>query len=215
MTRAWYWYTVRWSNRLCGPNLSQRVPLIGKLLHAYVWLSERLGPSRRKQIQFEKENPESPWWAPDSIPYIEALLKPEMHVFEWGSGRSTLWLAARVKTVVTVEHDSAWLDWVANQAYAKGVRERIVFRWSMNHAMDYAGMIDGCPDELIDLVVVDGAYRTDCLAHGWKKLKDGGILILDNAERPDLKAWRTRHEKHLLRVFGSKIQETAIYWKVR
>ncbi len=37
--------------------------------------------------------------------WLESYLKPDMTVFEYGSGNSTIFLSSRVKRLVSVEHD--------------------------------------------------------------------------------------------------------------
>lgn len=47
----------------------------------------------------------------------------------------------------------------------------------------YASQIDKYPDQHFDLVIVDGRARPSCLMHGVPKVKVGGMLVLDNADR--------------------------------
>lgn len=58
----------------------------------------------------------SPWVTFDCQAWLERWLAPTMRVFEWGSGGSTLFLACRVRELVTIEHDERW---------ASRVRERL------------------------------------------------------------------------------------------
>ncbi|TWT91694.1 glycosyltransferase [Neorhodopirellula pilleata] len=51
-----------------------------------------------------------PWMQPEEIASLELLLDPMMHVLEFGSGRSTFWLAHRVAKVTTIEHNARWLE---------------------------------------------------------------------------------------------------------
>lgn len=39
------------------------------------------------------------------------------------------------------------------------------------------------PDNYFDIVLVDGRSRPSCLFHSLNKVKKGGLLVLDNAER--------------------------------
>ena len=48
----------------------------------------------------------------------------------------------------------------------------------------YAQAIDAFPDRYFDLVVVDGRARPSCILHARDKVKPGGILLLDQSERP-------------------------------
>lgn len=47
----------------------------------------------------------------------------------------------------------------------------------------YASKIDHYDDNSFDLVMVDGRARNACLWHARRKVKPGGYLVLDNAER--------------------------------
>jgi predicted O-methyltransferase YrrM len=47
----------------------------------------------------------------------------------------------------------------------------------------YASAIDAFPDGSFDVVLVDGRARPACIRHGARKVRVGGWLILDNAER--------------------------------
>ncbi|HEY0953010.1 MAG TPA: hypothetical protein VGD85_22645, partial [Nocardioides sp.] len=51
-----------------------------------------------------------PWWTFAAADAVEDFLRarPGARVLEWGSGASTVWLARRAGSVVTVEHDPAW-----------------------------------------------------------------------------------------------------------
>ncbi len=45
-----------------------------------------------------------PWMTDAEIAFLASHLRPTDRVFEWGSGNSTRWLAARCGYVMTVEH---------------------------------------------------------------------------------------------------------------
>jgi hypothetical protein len=46
-------------------------------------------------------------------------------------------------------------------------------------------VIDKYPDCTFDIIIVDGRSRNHCIDHAIQKLKSGGSLILDNAERDE------------------------------
>ena len=56
-----------------------------------------------------------PWLTFGAIRFLDGWLKPGMRVFEYGCGGSTIFLAARVKEVVSVEHDEGWARRVVQQ----------------------------------------------------------------------------------------------------
>ncbi|MEO0405916.1 MAG: hypothetical protein AAF289_01060 [Cyanobacteria bacterium P01_A01_bin.135] len=56
-----------------------------------------------------------PWWTYPAIEFIATWVRPEMRVFEYGGGHSTLWWAERVQQVITVDHDQNWVTKVAGR----------------------------------------------------------------------------------------------------
>ncbi len=142
-----------------------------------------------------------PWMPFPAIAWLEATIRPEMRVFEYGSGGSTLFWARRGATVVSVEHDEAWLARL-RQAIPPGARERITLLArppSPGLAGEFASASPGCaglcfrdyvlaieefPAASFDLVVVDGRARSACLNHAASRVRPGGWLLLDNSERP-------------------------------
>ena len=56
-----------------------------------------------------------PWWPYGAVKYLGThLAKIENpKAFEWGSGASTTWLAARTQETVSIEHDANWFSLVS------------------------------------------------------------------------------------------------------
>ncbi len=137
--------------------------------------------SRLGVMVHQMRYPHAPWLTAKSIRFIEQFLTPEMKVFEWGSGRSTVWLAQRVGMLVSVEDDGAW--------YERVKRELANYDVDYRHATDesgaqgYAGQIAEFDDGTFDLVLVDGAHRAECLATARTKVRSGGVIVLDNADQ--------------------------------
>jgi len=122
---------------------------------------------------------------PRSVALLDALIRPEDRAFEWGSGRSTAWLAARTARLTSVEHDP---DWHARVSAALAAEARVECRLQPadpNGAADpaYCGAIDDAPDGALDLVLIDGLYRDECARRALPKLAPGGLLVLDNSNR--------------------------------
>jgi hypothetical protein len=150
-----------------------------------------------------------PWLSFGAIEYLKKIIEPDMQVFEYGSGGSTLFWASRVKQVVSIEHDKAWFDklqdyFIRNKI--KNVKYELVapevdhrnVPAHFNNPNDYvsadenfagksfelyAKKIDEYPDEYFDIIIVDGRARPSCILHAIKKVKQGGHLIVDNSER--------------------------------
>ena len=150
-----------------------------------------------------------PWLVFSCIQFLENWLTKDMLVFEYGSGGSTLFFAERTSFVISVEHDQEWYynakkameeSGLLNIQYKLFVPEPDAHFDSKDPAdpkhyisgfmeynqlqfEKYAKAIDHFPDEHFDLVVVDGRVRSSCILHAMKKVKKGGALLIDNADR--------------------------------
>lgn len=138
-----------------------------------------------------------PWWTFDAAERVEAWLcaRPGARVLEWGSGASTLWLAARAGEVHSVEHHAGWAQALAPRLPAS-VDLRVVEPVASpdpavgsakpGHAgLDfsaYVDAIDDVPGEL-DLVVIDGRAREACLPRALARLAPDGLVVFDNVDR--------------------------------
>ncbi len=146
-----------------------------------------------------------PWLAPAAIAILDKILTKSMKVMEYGSGSSTLFLAARANEVNSVEHDQNWYQRVKEQLQEPNLdhvklhfippikpetNQDVANRYKQlynnpNHNYEnYINFIYNFPDSYFDVVLVDGRARTECALAAMPKLKSGGILILDNSERP-------------------------------
>ena len=146
-----------------------------------------------------------PWLADKAIEYFESLLTPEMVVVEFGGGGSSLWLADRVKQVYTVEKD---LDWVA--VIRKNAPENVMLCTVLKLI------------ELADILFIDGEpveERAWWLDNARLYVKSGGIVVLDNANRPEYAGARAEFAKgaellHTVTTQGGKYFVTE-FWKVK
>jgi predicted O-methyltransferase YrrM len=134
---------------------------------------------------FERRNPGQPWLTRTMIRILESLLVETDHGLEWGSGRSTLWLAARVARLTSVEHDAGWAHRVSRQLEAAGLAN-VDFRHVATAAREsaageYVGVAGDLPNRSLDFCLVDGICRDHCARAVLPKLKPGGLLIIDNA----------------------------------
>lgn len=176
--------------------------------HLYAWFQ-----SRRKNYLLDHA---IPWITFDATDFLKANLRKGLRVFEYGSGASTLFWAKYEAHRVSIEHDPAWHKVLRERfdpAYHVDLRlvpadnppitktsdladpEAYRSDWlGYEHSTfkAYASQIDTFPDGYFDVVMVDGHARPSCIAHSYKKVKLGGIFILDNAEIPQYLA-RTHH----------------------
>lgn len=138
-------------------------------------LSARLGIAVNKN-----QNP-IPWYAYNATDYLTQFCadNPDIHVFEYGLGQSTLWWAKRVKSVTTVEHD---LRWIKAPAYTNLPDNIILHHLHYNSGYEEAPLLgDKKEDKKYDIIVVDGMNRPACIPHAIAALKKGGMLIWDDS----------------------------------
>jgi hypothetical protein len=116
-----------------------------------------------------------PWFTYPAIEYLEGINLSEMAVFEFGSGNSTRYWSKRARSVVAVEDDRSWADMVQVD---QGRNMHLVFAESNE---EYTAAIS-LNDETYDVIVIDGTDRLGCAyaISGW--LRDGGFVILDDAD---------------------------------
>jgi hypothetical protein len=145
------------------------------------------------------------------INFLTDKSKSQVKIFEFGSGGSTVFFLKYSDEVVSIEHDKKWFELVSKTVDQKKVQgwdghlieaERVenyrknelngsnpYHYYSTDENFlnctfkNYASYIDKFPDKYFDLILVDGRSRPSCLFHSVPKIKQGGLLILDNAER--------------------------------
>lgn len=138
-----------------------------------------------------------PWWTFESADRVAAHLRerPDARVFEWGSGASTLWLAARAGSVTSVEHHAGWAAQLAPRL-PENVTLRVVEPVVSAHPsvpsakpghagldfVDYVAAIDDVAGTF-DVVVIDGRAREACLVRAVERLSPEGIIVFDNVDR--------------------------------
>jgi hypothetical protein len=94
-------------------------------------------------------------------------------VFEYGAGNSTLWWAARVAEVTSVEHDP---EWVASLALPDNATLIEAERGSPAY-------IEAAAGGGYDVVVVDGRDRVKCSAVAAEAVSPTGVIVWDDTDR--------------------------------
>ena len=128
----------------------------------------------------------TPWLSPQVTEYLAGLLNEGMKVLEHGCGGSTLWLSARVDSVTSVESDPDWFAEIAKRA-PKNVKPIL---W----------MAGGVPalEPPYDLLLIDGEPVEDRAAWIVKApglVRPGGVIVLDNYNRPEFERERKALEE--------------------
>jgi hypothetical protein len=117
-----------------------------------------------------------PWYTYPAIEYLQQLDFSECDVFEFGSGNSSKFWSERAHTVTSVESDPYWYDAQTLELPSNLV---LLFRTDME---EYVNAIHHQPDKFYDVIIIDGRYRYNCAVEALKRLKNGGIIILDNSD---------------------------------
>lgn len=115
-----------------------------------------------------------PWYTYPFISFLKPRIKPHFEVFEYGSGNSTRWYAARVKYIKAVEHDSDWIKLIS----PKLPSNTKVLKRPLGETY-----IQSVKDGRYHIVVVDGRNRVKCACFAADFLTEDGVIILDNSDR--------------------------------
>jgi SAM-dependent methyltransferase len=178
-TRAGRFHTVR-----------EPMPLSGWLRYPAAWWRARRG-----------ETPERPWIVPAAIGYMRRRIGSDWSVLELGAGRSTPWFARRAGRVLSLEDNEFWADETRGRLRQLGLDNVDLRRLPVE---DFAAEVDGLADASFELVVVDfleapTVTRIDVLKPALRKVSPGGLLLLDDSDRPGyseafelLEGWRFR-----------------------
>jgi hypothetical protein len=150
-----------------------------------------------------------PWITLQAKSLLEKYLKKSDRVFEYGGGGSTLFLLPLVAELITVEHNAEWFQRLSELIGQSGFKnwqgfyvppqkaEPLVLadksdpahyvsadpEFSGYNFFAYASAIDSYPDDYFAAVLVDGRARPSCAAHALRKIRRGGLLVIDNIER--------------------------------
>ncbi len=135
-------------------------------------------------------NPKNPWLTPKAVDFLSAELKKDFVGLEYGSGRSTTWFAARIKKLISVEHNSEWFARVNNEIKSLGLtnveyhhfpKPEGSLPYSEVIKSDYVLASGGISEQSLDFALVDGIVRPACVCHTIPLLKNGALLIIDDA----------------------------------
>jgi hypothetical protein len=153
---------------------------------------------------------EIPWFSYAAIDFLEDFVQPNMSVFEYGSGGSTIFFSKHAKRVVSVEDNPKWFEWVSQRVKQQGLANVSLrlceFNFKEPVGFEHSAYLHAIPDEKLDIIVVDGSeewtqVRPVCFEKAEGRVKDGGIIIVDDSWRyPTL---RQNHHAKRFQIFKS------------
>jgi len=123
-----------------------------------------------------------PWLGDLAVDFFEHILRPDFVVIEHGSGGSTLWLAERVKKVISIEDNPVWIKAISD----------------LN--IPNVEISEHDPKRIkCDLLFIDGdrGGRIRWMNKAHEFVKPGGWVVLDNASQPEYKEARAKIKKRV------------------
>ncbi len=163
--------------------------------------------------------PERPWIVPAAVGWLGRRMRKDWAVLELGSGRSTVWFARRSARVISFEDNEYWYPRTRQRLEEAGLSNAEL---RLRAVEDFPQEVAALPDESFDLVVVDfleapTVTRIDALKPAMKKVRPGGLLLLDDSDRPGYaEAFELLAEWHFRKFSGVKDEwpeacETGIF----
>lgn len=170
---------------------------------------------------------EEPWMTRDSINWLYNYILNESNksikLLEYGCGSSTAYFLSLGIEVTSIEHHEMWFT----DVNTKLDKNNIKMHWipylikskkegndegtDGEYYDDYVNHINKL--STFDIIIIDGRCRSSCIKNSIHHLNDGGLFIVDNAERKQYKkaidtyipdSWK----KHIFPT----IVDTTIIW---
>ena len=151
-----------------------------------------------------------PWFSYGAVDFLKANLRRDMHVFEFGSGGSTIFFAQRCASIRAVEEEPRLAARIRCRAADRGLLNVEVttapFDFSRPQNFESSDYLEQVRSGRWDLIVVDGAdddytIRPICFRAAESQVNPGGMIIVDDSWRyPEL---RSANRARRLEVFES------------
>lgn len=119
-----------------------------------------------------------PWVTYSFIDFIKDRINKSQHIFEYGSGNSTIFYAEKAGSVTSVEHDKGWFDKVKGTSPANA---EMIF-CELQRDGEYAKKA-ALLGKKFDIIIVDGRDRVRCCRYSLEALTPTGVVVLDDSER--------------------------------
>jgi predicted O-methyltransferase YrrM len=168
---------------------------------------------------YEKQHPNHPWITSKAISFLDSFLSKNFVGIEWGSGRSTAWFASRIQHLVSVEDNPEWYQ-IVKEKLTKLNLDNTDYYLEQNQD-DYVNIVKTFPSNSLDFALIDGSFRrSSCAVSAVDKIKDGGIIIVDNANwfipsdsrSPDARNHKTGPASEEWQYFIDLVKEWHLIW---
>jgi len=144
------------------------------ILVRYGWLN-----SLWKGKPVDRDGEPLPWITYLAIDFLKQFDFSTAHIFEWGSGFSTLWWAKRCRHITTVETNQPWIP------YIQPMLPSNVTLLTPEFEIEAESATISSRSDAFDVIVIDnnGPFRWRCAERAISKLADGGFIMLDNSDQ--------------------------------
>ncbi len=123
---------------------------------------------------------ENPWITSSAFRILDSLLISSDIGVEFGSGRSTLRFAQRLKHLISIKKKPLWYFKVKKNLSISKLELKVELRLCPEDN-DYVSQSLTFDDNSVDFCLIDGAKRDKCALFMLLKLRKEGILVLNNA----------------------------------
>lgn len=148
-----------------------------------------------------------PWYTKPALDEIVTWDLKDKRVFEYGCGASTLWWAAKCKSVRGVEY---------NEEYAAELWSRFIHNIGIAHFIEERDYVNHIKiiGRNSDIIIIDGSFRDACVPVALECLKPGGKLIFDNWMQPEVEM-QQQETQDIVLALPHEIykQEGHPYWQ--
>ena len=127
--------------------------------------------SSRKNIPVNNKNKIMPMYTYPCYEWLNSIDWTDSKVFEYGTGYSTIWWQNKNVDYHAVEDNKQWYDMIEDKTninYKPGLHKYIQSIYDYNYKFD--------------VIVIDGVFRFDCIKPALDKIKNDGIIIVDNTD---------------------------------
>ncbi|HAS81814.1 MAG TPA: hypothetical protein DCS43_03855 [Verrucomicrobia bacterium] len=144
--------------------------------HGIIQILDKLGyaESVSTKVPCDAKGLPLPWYTYPAIAFLRQFALGDCSVFEWGCGNSSLFYAARCRSVRSIDIAAQWVE---------RVRQNAPDNLAIHHrpVAEFPACI-GEFGESYDIIVIDAERRLDCARESVKYIKPGGLIIVDNAD---------------------------------
>lgn len=145
------------------------------------YLSQMDWSTSRRTRQSSSFGRPVPWWSYSCTHFLQQVVAEDASVLEFGAGASTAWWLERGSRVVALESSAEWVESVRASCSNHGERLELKVV-DFDEPETIAAQVSGP----FDVVVIDNeGPRTPLVPIAIGLLNEGGLIILDNADRDE------------------------------